>query len=89
MTDVSHLDFLARYCRPSTVVNGMPKEDAFWIRSKEQHLSVNALPRDLGVEAGLVQIKKILDKKRFGASTNGRFAVFNAGCAIRYIRGKC
>ena len=86
MTSVGHLDFLARYCAPSTIRDGMPKEDAFWIRSAEEYLSVNVLPGDLGLDAGLVQIRKMLAKKRHGMSPNGRFAVFNAGRIIQYVQ---
>ena len=86
MTNVGHLASLARYCRPSTVEDGMPTDDAFWIRPAEEHLSVNVLPGDLGVEAGLVQIRKILAKKRYGTSPNGRLAVFNAGRVVQYMR---
>ena len=86
MTDVSRHSFLGRYCSPSTVIDGVPTANAFWIRPAEEYLSVNVLPGDLGVEAGLVQIRKILAKKGFGSSTNGRFAVFNAGRIIQYIR---
>ncbi len=86
MIDVSRLDFLARYCRPGSVRNGMPDENAFWIKPAEEYLSVNVLPEGLGVEAGLVQIRKILDKKRFETRPNGRFAVFNTGRVIQYIR---
>ena len=86
MTDVSHLASLARYCRPSTVEDGIPTDDAFWIRPAEEHLSVNVLPGDLGVEAGLVQIRKILDKKRYDTSPNGRLVVFNTGYVVQYMR---
>ena len=86
MIDVNRPDFLARYCSPSSVRNDIPREDAFWIRPTEEHLSVNVLPGGLGVEDGLVQIRKILAKKRFNANPNGRFAVFNAGRVIQYIR---
>ncbi len=86
MTDVSSLSFLGRYCSPSTVKDGVPTADAFWVRPIEEYLSVNVLPGDLGVEEGLAQIREILGKKRFGTSPNGRFAVFNAGRIIQYIR---
>ena len=64
----------------------MPTEDAFLIRPDEEYLSVNVIPGDLGVEAGLVQVRKILAKKRYRASQNGRLAVFNAGRIIQYLR---
>ena len=86
MTDVNHLAFLGRYCGPSTLKHGIPKADAFWVRSTDHYLSVNVLPDDLGVEEGLAQIRKILAKKRFGANPNGRFAVFNAGRVVQYVR---
>lgn len=86
MIDVNRLDFVARYCRPRTVRDGMPRPNAFWIRPGEEYLSVNVLPGGLGVEAGLVQIRKILAKKEFKTSPNGRFAVFNAERVIQYVR---
>lgn len=72
MNDVNRLDFLARYCRPSSVMNGIPDENAFWIKPTEEYLSVNALPKDLGMEAGLAQIRRILAKKGFKTRPNGR-----------------
>ena len=86
MTDVSHLTSLVRYCSPNTVKDGIPIDNAFWIRPAEEYLSVNVLPGGLGVEDGLVQIRKILAKKEFGTSTNGRFAVFNAGRVMQHMR---
>ena len=86
MTDVSHLASLVRYCRPNTVEDGIPIDDAFWIRSTEEYLSVNVLPSELGVEAGLVQIRKILAKKKFKANPNGWFAVFNAGSIVQFMK---
>ena len=86
MIDVNRLDFVARYCSPSTVRDDMIRPNAFWIRPIEEYLSVNVLPSGLGVGAGLVQIRKILAKKRFTTNPNGRFAVFNAGRVIQYIR---
>lgn len=74
MTNVSHLAFLSRYCSPSTVKDGVPKADAFWFKPAEKYLSVNVLSGDLGVEAGLVQIRKILAKKRYDTSPNGMAA---------------
>jgi len=86
MADVSSLRFLARYCKPRFVKNGMPKKDAFLIRPDEEYLSVNVMPGDLGMEAGLAQVRRMLAKKRYGTSPNGRLAVFNAGRIIRYLR---
>ena len=86
MTNVSHLALLSRYCSPSAVKDGAPKADAFWIKPAEDYLSVNVMPGDLGVEDGLVQIRKILAKKEFKTRPNGRFAVFNVGRIIRHIR---
>ena len=86
MTNVSHLAFLSRYCSPSAVKDGAPKANAFWIRPTEEYLSVNVLPGDLGVDAGLAQIRRILAKKRYNTGPNGRFAVFNAGRVIRHTR---
>ena len=86
MIDVNRLDFFARYCRPSSVRNGISREDAFWIKPAEEYLSVNVLPSGFGIEAGLVQIRKILAKKGFKTRPNGRFAVLNTGRVIQYIR---
>ena len=59
--------------------------NAFWIHPAEEYRSANVLPGDLRVEDGLVQIRKILAKKEFDTSTNGRFAVFNAGRVIQHM----
>ena len=64
----------------------MPTEAAFTIRPDEEYLSVNVMPGDLGMEAGLVQVRKILAKKRLETRSNGRLAVFNAGRIIQYLR---
>ena len=64
----------------------MPTTDAFEIDPDEEYLSVNVLPGDLGIEAGLAQIRKVLAKKRFKTRPNGRFAVFNAGRVIQHVR---
>ncbi len=86
MADVSNLRFLVRYCKPSSVEDGMPTEDAFLIRPDEEYLSVNLMPGGLGVEAGLAQVRRILAKKRFGTNQNGRLVAFNAGRIIQYLR---
>ena len=86
MAGVSSLRLLARYCKPSSVEDGMPTEDAFLIRLDEEYLSVNVLPGDRGVEDGLEQIRRILAKKEFGTSRNGLLVVCNAGRIIRYLR---
>ena len=44
------------------------------------------MPGGPGVEAGLAQVRRMLAKKRYGASPNGRLAVFNAGRTMRYLR---
>ena len=85
MIDVNRLGFLARYCGPGSIRDGIPQENAFWIRSVEKYLSVNVLPEDLGIEAGLAQIRKILARKEYDANQNGKFAVFNAGRIIQYM----
>ena len=86
MIDVNQIDFVARYCSPSTVRDGILRPNAFWIRPTEEYLSVNVLPGGLGVGVGLVQIRKILAKKGFNTSPNGRFAVYNTGRVIQYVR---
>ena len=86
MVDVSSLRFLARYCKPSSVADGMPTEDAFLIRPDEEYLSVNVMPGGPGAGAGLAQVRRMLAKKRYGTSPNGRLVVFNAGRITRYLR---
>ena len=85
MTNVSHHASIVRYCSPTTVKDGIPIDNAFWIRPIEEYLSVNVLPGDLEVKAGLAHTRKILTKKRFDTNTNGRFAVFNAGCIMQFM----
>lgn len=86
MTDVNRLDRLCRYCRPGNVLDDMPRTNAFLMRASEKYLSVNILPGDLDVEAGLARINKILGAKEYDTSPNGKFAVFSAGRMISYVR---
>lgn len=76
-------DHVARYCKPSTVDQGMPLVGAFQLRSGESYLSVNWLEhgdtRDIAAAMRTVRDKFL--GRGYGLRRNGRFAVLNVGSA--------
>jgi len=76
-------DHLSRYCKPSTVDDGLPTASAFELRPGEDHLSVNWLEYfaapDLATAVHLV--RSAFHDKAYRLRPGGRFAVFPCGAA--------
>ena len=83
--EISDADCIARYCRPSSVINNLVRSSAFKIRNNENYLSANWIPKAIDTNMGLEQIRSILLHKNFDVTTNGRFVVFNTGVIKSYV----
>ncbi len=76
-------DHLSRYCKPSTVDDGLPTASAFELRPGEDHLSVNWLEY-LGapdVATAIQLVRGAFRDKAYRLRPGGRFAVFRCGAA--------
>ena len=79
-------DHVARYCRPSTVVLGMPRTGAFTLRAGEDYLSVNWLEHFGAGDVGTaVQLVRAAVARQLELRANGRLAVLNVGAARRAV----
>ena len=76
-------DHLSRYCKPSTVDDGLPTASAFELRPGEDHLSVNWLEYFGAPDpATAIQlVRGAFHDKAYRLRTGGRFAVFRCGAA--------
>ena len=83
--EISNADYIVRYCRPSTISNNRIKSTAFKIRSNENYISVNWMPKEIDIHAGLEQVESALAQKNFCARSNGRFVIFNVGMIKLYV----
>ena len=76
-------DHLSRYCKPSTVDDGLPTASAFELRPGEDHLSVNWLEY-FGVPdvaAAMRLVRGAFHDKAYRLRPGGRFAVLRCGAA--------
>lgn len=76
-------DHLSRYCKPSTVDDGLPTASAFELRPGEDHLSVNWLEY-LGapdIATAIHLVRGAFHDKAYRLRRGGRFAVFQCGIA--------
>lgn len=77
-------DHISRYCRPSTIDQGLPQPGAFMPRAGEDYLSVNWLEHfevpnlPAAVDRMRTAVAQSLDLR-----PNGRFVVLNVGEAKR------
>ena len=82
--DLSPNYHVARYCRPRDIADGIPRENAFILRSDETYLSTNWLEyfheSDRNVQ--IAGVNQALTDKRFRVANSGAFAVLNVGAAI-------
>ena len=83
--EISDTDYIVRYCRPRTVENNRVKSTAFEIRSNEDHISVNWMPKEIDTDVGLERIKSALAQKNFEVRAGGRFVIFNVGVIRSYV----
>lgn len=76
-------DHLSRYCKPSTIDDGLPTASAFELRPGEDHLSVSWLEyfgaHDVATAIQLV--RGAFHDKSYRLRPGGRFAVFRCGTA--------
>lgn len=75
-----------RYCRPSTVAQGMPTTGAFTLRAGEGYLSVNWLEYFGAADVGTaVQLARATVARHLELRASGRLAVLNVGAARHAI----
>jgi hypothetical protein len=76
-------DHISRYCKPSTVDDGIPMFTAFIPRQDEDHLSVNWLEYfgETELNAAVERVREVFHSKGFTLRPNGRFAVLNVEAA--------
>ena len=79
-------DHVSRYCKPSTVNNGVPLATAFTPRENEPYLSVNWLEyfHEASPSAAMKRVREAFDDKNYQVRRNGMFAVLNVG-AVKAI----
>lgn len=77
--EISDVDFVTRYCAPRTIMNNVIIHTAFEFRYKEEYLSVNVLPSNYDLEAGLAYVQSTLKPDTLHVKPNGRFVIFNVG----------
>ena len=85
--DLPDKDHVARYCKPSTVDQGMPLVAAFQLRSGEEYLSVNWLEHSgtRNIAAAMRAVSAGFLGRGYGLSRSGRFAVLNVGSAKQAV----
>lgn len=83
--EVPNIDYIVRYCSPSTIENDRIVQAAFDIRNDEEYISGVYIPNKINVNVGLEQVKSILAQKKFRVRPNGRFVVFNIGIIKSYV----
>lgn len=78
---------VTRYCKPSTLENGIPKSSAFERRSDEKYLSVYWLDFfDEETELQKIrEVKAYMEQKGFNCKDNGSFAIINIQKSKEYI----
>ena len=74
-------DHVSRYCKPSSVDDGIPTSSAFLPRQGEEYLSVNWLEffGEPTLGAAVERIREVFSEKGYRVSRNGRFATLNVG----------
>lgn len=84
---ISDGDHVARYCKPTTVENGVPLVAAFSMGEQSDHLSVNwleFLSRDKW-DNQIQCLREVFRAKGYTLRKNGRFAVLNVGRSIQAV----
>ncbi|MYD97517.1 MAG: hypothetical protein F4X98_09045 [Gammaproteobacteria bacterium] len=77
MRPLPEADHVARYCKPSTIdERGQPMANAFAMRAREDHLSVNWLEHfDPQPDVAIHHVRNTLRASGFQLRPNGRFAL--------------
>lgn len=80
-------DHVSRYCRPGTIEGGEVQASAFQLKPNEEYLSVNWLEyfgaRNL--EEAIQCVRLAFQRKGYGVSKNGRFAVLGVEEALTVV----
>ncbi len=86
MTEIQTGD-VTRYCKPSTLENGIPKSSAFERRSDENYLSVYWLDffGKITELENIIEVKAYMEQKDFTCKPNGSFAILNIQQSKEYI----
>lgn len=90
---VPDTDCVLRYCKPSTIEDGIILPNAFTFRNGENHISINWLEylNASDLESALDMVREIFRRKNYRIRCSGRFAVLNVGAAkgvVRAVIGK-
>ncbi len=82
-------DQISRYCKPSSVEDGLPLAAAFIPKQSADHLSVNWLEYfgATNLSAAVERVREVFRNKGYGLRPNGRFAVLNVGAAKMAVYG--
>jgi hypothetical protein len=81
---------ISRYCKPSTVIDEKPLPTAFQLRKGEDHLSVDWLEllEKISGNCDSAAITNALNNRRLKVKKRGRYALFNVGELVGYIKDK-
>ena len=79
---------VARYCKPSSLVDGLPLPKAFELRKDEEYLSVNWLEYfgESDLNAAVERVQKAFRNKRYQVRPNARLAILDVGTAKNAVR---
>ena len=74
---------VARYCKPSSVEDGLPSAEAFTLKQDKEYLSVNWLEyfNAPDLTAAVERIREAFRNKSYQVRRNARFAVLNVEAA--------
>ena len=74
---------VARYCKPSSVEDGLPSAEAFTLKRDEEYLSVNWLEyfNAPDISAAVERVREAFRNKRYQVRRNAGFAVLNVETA--------
>lgn len=72
---------ISRYCKPSSISNGLPLASAFALKEQDEHLSVNWLEyfREPDLTQAIDCVRRAFLDKDYTIRPNGRFAVLRVG----------
>ena len=78
---------VARYCKPSSVEDGLPSAEAFTLKQDEEYLSVNWLEyfNAPDLTAAVERVREAFRNKSYQVRRNARFAVLNVEAAKRAV----
>ena len=79
---------VARYCKPSDLVDGIPLPKAFELKKDEEYLSVNWLEYfgESDLNAAVERVRKAFRNNHYQVRQNAGFAVLDVGAAKSALR---